>query len=285
MKTNAITLIESPRTAWQGLAKPVPVEIKADYLRLLFAAGFRQVDAVSFASGDADPVLALADPPKDVDVFGLVTDRKAADRAIATGAVTTLIVPYSVSPEFLRRSLNLSPEESMDALDAIGEASYKAGVGLAVSVAMAFGNPFGDAWDVDEVAAACELLVDSGIERIVLEDTTGQSTPEGIDTVFEAAQSALGEEAVLSLHLYTAPDTAAEKIRAAYEAGCRHFHSAIGGVGGAPFAMDAQASNLATEVLLEELARLGPELPKLEPLESLIKLSRGIGEKFGSAVQ
>src|ERR1700685_1965812 len=40
-------LIECPRDAWQGLPKPIPAEVKADYLRLLIAAGFRHIDAVS----------------------------------------------------------------------------------------------------------------------------------------------------------------------------------------------------------------------------------------------
>ena len=54
--TSSITIIECPRDAWQALAKPIPVEIKADYLRTLVAAGFTHIDAVSFVSPKAVPL-------------------------------------------------------------------------------------------------------------------------------------------------------------------------------------------------------------------------------------
>ncbi|MGC1363705.1 MAG: hydroxymethylglutaryl-CoA lyase, partial [Silvibacterium sp.] len=118
--TNAVKLIECPRDAWQGLPKIVPPELKADYLRVLIGAGFRHIDAVSFVSeaavpqmADSERVLALLDPPEDVEIIGIVVNKKGAERAIATGAVSTLGFPYSVSAEFLRRNQRQSPEESL----------------------------------------------------------------------------------------------------------------------------------------------------------------------------
>ncbi|RXS95772.1 hydroxymethylglutaryl-CoA lyase [Silvibacterium dinghuense] len=290
--SNQVKLIECPRDAWQGLPKPIPVEIKADYLKLLFAAGFKHVDAVSFVSpkavpqmADAEQVLAFAEAPRDVEIIGIVVNKKGAERAIATNAVTTLGFPYSISPEFLRRNQNQTPEESIDALDAVGEAAYKAGLGLAVYVSMAFGNPYGDTWDVGEVIAACELLADTGIEQISLADTVGLATPEQVGTLFAEVRTSLADEIELGVHLHARPEAAAEKVRAAYEAGCRRFDSVIGGIGGCPFAQDALVGNIATETVLAELARLGAELPKLEPLDSLIRVSQGIGQKFGTAAQ
>ncbi|MFT4111232.1 hydroxymethylglutaryl-CoA lyase [Silvibacterium sp.] len=291
-KNNKVKLVECPRDAWQGLPTQIPVEIKADYLRLLFAAGFKHVDAVSFVSpkavpqmADAEAVLAFADAPKDVEILGIVVNKKGADRAIATNAVTTIGFPYSISPEFLRRNQNQTPEESSDALDAVGEAAYKAGLGLSVYVSMAFGNPYGDPWDEDEVITACELLADSGIEQISLADTVGLATPEQVGSLIAAVQPVLGEGIELGVHLHARPETAAEKIRAAYEAGCRRFDSVLGGIGGCPFAQDTLVGNIATETLLAELTRLGAELPKLEPLDTLIRASQGIGQKFGTKVQ
>jgi hydroxymethylglutaryl-CoA lyase len=294
--SNRVNVIECPRDAWQGLPRTIPVEVKADYLRVLFAAGFKHVDAVSFVSPEAVPqmadseqVLALAgleeEAAKDVEIIGIVVNKKGAERAIATGAVTTLGFPYSISPEFLKRNQRQTPEESLEALDAVGEAAYKAGINVVTYLSMAFGNPYGDAWSVDEVIAACDLLVDSGIEQISLADTVGLASPEEIGTLVAAVLPTLESGVELGVHLHSRPDTAAARIAAAYEAGCRRFDTAIGGIGGCPFAQDALVGNVATEVALAELARLGAELPPLQPLESLIKLSKGIAEKFGSAVQ
>jgi hydroxymethylglutaryl-CoA lyase len=60
---------------------------------------------------------------------------------------------------------------------------------------------------------------------------------------------------------------------------------AIGGLGGCPFAQDALVGNVATEVAVAELKRLGAELPKLAPLDGLVAATRGIEEKFGAMRQ
>lgn len=119
MVTNEVKLIECPRDAWQGLPKVIPAEVKADYLRALIAAGFRHIDAVSFVSeaavpqmADSEQVLAFLNAPEGAEIIGIVVNKKGAERAIATGAVTTLGFPYSVSPEFLRRNQRQTPEES-----------------------------------------------------------------------------------------------------------------------------------------------------------------------------
>jgi hydroxymethylglutaryl-CoA lyase len=290
--SNRVKIIECPRDAWQGLARPIPVEIKADYLRLLFAAGFKHIDAVSFVSAaavpqmaDSEQVLAFADPPADVEIIAIVVNRKGAERAIAAGAVTTLGFPYSISPEFLKRNQHQTPEESLEILDAAGEAAYKAGLGVATYISMAFGNPYGDPWSTEEVIAACDLLVDSGIEQISLADTVGLASPEEVAALVSAVLPTLPAEVELGVHLHSRPETAAAKIAAGYAAGCRRFDMALGGAGGCPFAQDALVGNVATEIAIAELARLGAELPPLQPLDSLIAASKGIQEKFSAATQ
>src|ERR1700685_4218225 len=148
-----IKLIECPRDAWQGLPGRIPTGLKVEYLKALIAAGFRHIDAVSFVSpkavpqmADAEQVLAFTDPPDDVEIIGIVVNAKGAERAVATNAVATLGFPYSISPEFLRRNQNQSPEESLDALEAVGQAAFQAGLGVVVYISMAFGHPYNDPW-------------------------------------------------------------------------------------------------------------------------------------------
>jgi hydroxymethylglutaryl-CoA lyase len=290
--SNKVKIIECPRDAWQGLVKAIPAEIKADYLRTLFAAGFKHIDAASFVSSaavpqmaDSEQVLAFADPPDDVEIIGIVVNKKGAERAIATNAVTTLGFPYSVSPEFLQRNQRQTPEESVETLDAIGEAGYKAGLSMVAYISMAFGNPYNDPWSEDEVIAACDLLADSGIEQISLADTVGLATPDQVASLVSAVLPALPPGIELGVHLHARPDQAAAKIAAAYASGCRRFDMAIGGLGGCPFAQDVLVGNVPTEVAQAELARLGAELPEIAPLDSLILANRGIQDRFGSPAQ
>jgi len=286
-----VKVVECPRDGWQGLPKPMPAEVKADYLRTLIAAGFKHIDAVSFMSrsavpqmSDAELVLEYLDPPDDVEVLGTIVDAKGAERAIKTGSVQTLVFPYSIAPGFLARNQGQTPEEALDALEEAGTVAYKSGVDMAARVAMAFGNPFGDPWSIDEVVDGIDLLADTGVMQITLVDDVGLATPKQIADLFRDV-AAVHEELEIGLHLRSWTGTGPEKVRAAYEAGCRRFESAIGGVGSSPFVDDPLVVNMATEGLLAVLAGLGAELDPLRPLDGLVAASREIVKKFGARVQ
>jgi hydroxymethylglutaryl-CoA lyase len=289
--SDVIKLIECPRDAWQGLPKPIPAEVKADYLRTLIAAGFKHIDAVSFVSpkavpqmADSEQVLEFLDPSQDVEIIGIVVNEKGAQRAIATEMVHTLGFPYSISAEFLKRNQGQTPEESLDALEAIGQAAFKAGLGVVAYISMAFGNPYGDDWSIDEVIAACDLLADLGIEQISLADTVGLATPDEVARLVSAVLST-SDTLEIGVHLHARPEEVAAKVSAAYRAGCRRFDMALGGLGGCPFAQDSLVGNIATEIAVAELERLGAELPPLQPLDGLLLASQAIAGKFGPSQQ
>jgi hydroxymethylglutaryl-CoA lyase len=233
---------------------------------------------------DAELVLEYLDPPDDVEIIGIVVNAKGAERAAKTGAVQTLGFPYSISETFLQRNQSQTPEESIDALEEIGTLAYKSGMEVVAYLSMAFGNPYGDAWEIDEVVAACDLLVDLGVTRISLADTVGLATQQQVRDVLSDV-IAVHDGIKFGIHLHARPEDAAAKVRAAYEAGCRQFDAALGGFGGCPFAQDALVGNLATEVLLTELKALGAELPELRPLDGLVHASREIDRKYGVRVQ
>jgi hydroxymethylglutaryl-CoA lyase len=293
--TNAVKIIECPRDAWQGLPLTIPSEVKAEYLRTLVTAGFRHIDAVSFVSpkavpqmADSEPVLALADLPSltadELEIIGIVVNTKGAERAINSGGINTLGFPYSISPGFLERNQHQTPEEAIDALETVGSLAYKAGLNVVAYISMAFGNPYGDAWSVDEVVAACDLLADSGIETISLADTVGLATPELIEEVVSAVLAGT-DDIELGVHLHARPDQAAAKISAAYRAGCRRFDAAIGGLGGCPFAQDVLVGNVPTEIALEALGKLGATLPALGDLTPVLAANRAIAEKYAGVKQ
>ena len=287
-----VKIIECPRDAWQGLPKTIPSEIKADYLRTLVAAGFRHIDAVSFVSpkavpqmADSEQVLEYMDPPDDVEVIGIVVNPKGAERAIKTEAVATLGFPYSISQEFLRRNQNQTPEESLDALEAVGQAAFQAGLGVVAYISMAFGNPYGDPWGAEEVVAACDLLADSGITQISLADTVGMASADQVADTVGAVLESVNDRIEVGVHLHAAPADVAAKIRAAYRVGCRRFDMAIGGYGGCPFAQDALVGNIATELAIAELKRLGADLPPLASLDGLRSAAGEMERKYGPAIQ
>jgi hydroxymethylglutaryl-CoA lyase len=298
MTTN-LKIIECPRDAWQGLPLPIPAEVKADYLRALVTAGFRHLDAVSFVSAkaipqmaDSEQVLALADLPSliatptsdPLEVIGIVVNVKGVERAINSGDINTLGFPYSISPGFLERNQHQTPEEAVDTLETVGSLAYKAGLDVVAYISMAFGNPYGDPWSVEEVVAACDLLADSGIETISLADTVGLATPQLIEEVVAAVITNV-QSVEIGVHLHARPDEAAAKVAAAYRAGCRRFDSALGGLGGCPFAQDVLVGNLPTERVIEALAALGAALPPLADPAPVLSANRAIAEKYAGVKQ
>jgi hydroxymethylglutaryl-CoA lyase len=147
---------------------------------------------------------------------------------------------------------------------------------------MAFGNPYGDPWNIGEVVDAVELLEAEGVRTISLADTVGLAGPVQIRELFEAVKSKY-DYLEIGLHLHSRPDQAVEKVLAAYDAGCRRFDSALGGLGGCPFAQDALVGNIATEKVVEALKQRGAELPVLKPLDVLLRVTAEIGARYAAS--
>jgi len=284
--SESVKLIECPRDAWQGLKGQIPAELKTNYLQALISAGFKHIDAVSFVSpnavpqmADSEEVLKELDPPDDVEIIGIVVNEKGAQRAIATEAVRTLGFPYSISPTFLQNNQRQTLEDAIEELEKIEKKADEAGLETVVYISMAFGNPYGEDWSIDEVVEAVGLLELQEIRMISLADTVGVAPPEKIQEVVSAVISNYGYLEI-GVHLHSRPDQAAAKILAAYEAGCRRFDSAIGGLGGCPFAQDDLVGNIPTETLIEALRKHGAQLPVLKPLDALLRATAEIGARY-----
>jgi len=283
---NALKLIECPRDAWQGLKRQIPTELKARYLRALIAAGFKHIDAVSFVSpkavpqmADSEKVLERLDIPTDVEIIGVVVNERGAERAIASKRVTTLGYPYSISETFLRKNQNQTVAESYKALESIKTKADDTGLGIVVYISMAFGNPYSDPWDENELRRAVAKLLAIGIRSISLADTVGVA---GTDLIRRVVQSINNQHADYDIgaHLHSAPREAAAKVLAAYDAGCRRFDSALGGLGGCPFAQDALVGNIPTESVIAALQQRGMELPISKSLTNVLTMNSLIASDY-----
>ena len=289
-RADSIKLIECPRDAWQGLKGQIPSDIKRTYLQALISAGFKHLDAVSFVSpkavpqmADSEAVLEELDPPDDVEIIGIVVNEKGAQRAIETQAVKTLGFPYSISETFLRKNQKQSAEEALEELEKIQNRADAAGLDVVVYISMAFGNPYGDPWSIDEVIEAIALMEVDNLHMISLADTVGMAIPQQISDLVGAVMAKY-DYLEIGVHLHSRPEHAAESILAAYDAGCRRFDSALGGLGGCPFAQDALVGNIATEKVIEALPQRGAQLPPLKPLDTLLRATAEIGRRYTSSV-
>src|ERR1700682_1541107 len=285
----SVKLIECPRDAWQGLPRQIPTGRKVEYLRGLVAAGFRHIDAVSFVSPKAVPQMADSEEVLEqlgeldgVEIIGIVVNEKGAARAIATGSVKTLGYPCSISETFLRRNQNQSPEENQSVLKRIKEMADAARLAMIAYISMAFGNPYGDSWNEEKVVEAAQAIFSMGISAISLADTVGAAEPERIHRVVAAALRG-SPECEVGIHMHSTRAAASAKVLAAFEAGCRRFDSAIGGLGGCPFAQDVLVGNIPTEEVATVLEQRGLKLPIRDSLVHVTTMNRAIANEFSAA--
>src|SRR6202011_2482965 len=284
----SVKLIECPRDAWQGLQRQILTERKVEYLRGLISAGFRHIDAVSFVSpravpqmADSEQVLEQLGPMRDVEIIGIVVNEKGAERAIATGAVSTIGYPCSISETFLRRNQNQSPEENEATLKKIKDLADEAGLDMVAYISMAFGNPYGDPWSEEKVAQAARTIAGMGISSVSIADTVGLAGPELIHRVVAAGLRDCAA-CEIGVHLHSTRAGAMAKVLAAYNAGCRRFDAAIGGLGGCPFAQDDLVGNVPTEEVLRALKERGLKLPVAGRLSAVAAMNAAISDEFSA---
>jgi hydroxymethylglutaryl-CoA lyase len=268
MADSNITLVECPRDAWQGLSHAIPTEEKIKYLTSLVSLGFRHIDAVSFVSpkhvpqmADSEAVMAQLSEARTPsgeapEIIGIVVNEQGLERALATPGVTTIGYPYSISAYFRRANANMSRAESRALVEKLRRDTKAAGRKLVVYISMAFGNPYEEPWGPEIVEDTMVWLKDVGVRTVSLADTVGHASPTDVANLVRAGNACVaGVE--IGVHLHSRPEGAAEKVLAAYEAGCRRFDGALTGLGGCPFAGDELVGNIPTETILTTLAARG----------------------------
>ena len=296
-----VKLIECPRDAWQGLPGKIPAETKIAYHLALVEAGFRHIDAVSFVSpkhvpqiADSEEVMrglaaATSQMAGAPEIIGIVVNEKGLERALAASGVTTIGYPYSISAYFRRTNANMSREESRALVAKLQTATAAAKRNLVIYISMAFGNPYDEPWSADIVAHTLQWLKGAGVPCVSLADTVGTASPKEIGELYNAVRGE-AEGIELGVHLHSRREGAAEKILAAYEAGCRRFDSALGGMGGCPFAGDELVGNIPTEIVVETLAARGVDTGiDSARLSTVLEMTNQIramyGQPAGTAVQ
>ncbi|MFZ6761781.1 hydroxymethylglutaryl-CoA lyase [Pseudoroseomonas sp. WGS1072] len=260
--TDSVTISEvAPRDGLQSIGPFVPTERKIEMVRALHAAGLRRMEVGSFVSprhvpqmADTAEVLKAAKALPGLECTVLVPNRKGFDLAMAAGA-DRLGFFMSVTEAHNKANLNRSRAESLAELSELVREGAAVGVAMRFNLSCAFHCPFEG---VVPQAAALEMVgraaaLDPGME-IGIADTTGNAAPDQVAEVFRQALARHGNP--LAYHGHDTYGLGVANALAAFEAGCRVFDGAAGGLGGCPFAPGA-TGNTATEDLVWMFHRMG----------------------------
>tara|TARA_B110000967_G_scaffold42890_1_gene42964 strand:- start:5238 stop:6113 length:876 start_codon:yes stop_codon:yes gene_type:complete len=257
LMTPRLKIIECPRDAMQGIKTMIPTAQKVQYLQSLLRVGFDTIDFGSFVSPRAIPQMAdTAQVLAQLDLrntqsklLAIVANSRGAYAAASHKEIDFLGYPFSISENFQMRNTHKTITQSIDTLQEILNIAQAHNKRVVVYLSMAFGNPYGDPWNVDVVGEWTQRLNAMGVEILSLSDTIGSSTSDSISYLFSNLIPAY-PHIEFGAHLHTNPLHWHPKVEAAYIAGCRRFDGAIQGFGGCPMAKDELTGNMPTEKLL-----------------------------------
>jgi len=241
----------------QGIHKFIPTEFKVEYLDQLLKVGFDTIDIGSFVSPKAIPQMKdtaqvlkqinLSDKQSLLSV--IVANERGANDAVQFDEVDILGYPFSISETFQQRNTNSSIKESLKRVASIQNKCVNHDKSLLIYISMGFGNPYGDEWNVEICQKWVDELAAMGVKTMALSDTIGVATPDSIYYLFDNLIPPY-PDVEFGAHLHTHKHNWREKVKAAFDSGCKRFDGAIMGYGGCPMAKDDLTGNMPTENLV-----------------------------------
>jgi hydroxymethylglutaryl-CoA lyase len=289
-----VTLYEvGPRDGLQNEPGFVPTADKIALIDLLSDTGLTRIEATSFVSpkwvpqvADAAQVMAGIRRAPGVHYAALTPNLRGFEAALAAGA-DEVAVFASASETFSRRNINCSIAESLARFAPVAEAARAAGLPLRGYVSCVVACPYEGPIEPQAVAAVAEALLAAGCYEVSLGDTIGRGTPETVDRLLAYLTAAI-DPTRLAGHFHDTGGNALANVETALARGLRTFDSAIGGLGGCPYAPGAKG-NVSTVPLARMLAdhgwHTGLDLAALESAEEFMSSRIAAPPKRAEAAQ
>ncbi len=262
-----IKLVECPRDAMQGIRGFIPTEHKVELMKSLLHCGFDTLDCGSFVNPSAVPQMAdtadviehIGDLAQETgtELLVIAANERGAVRSSAFSAIKYIGFPFSVNETFQRRNTNCDRNNAFITLQKIHNIGQAAGKETVAYISMAFGNPYGEEYNTNEVIEWAHRIAGLGINTISLADTVGSANETDIAYLFSELSAKL-PHIEWGAHFHSLPGRWVSKVDAAYQNGCRRFDGALLGFGGCPFAKDHLTGNIPTE---EMVAWFNKKLP------------------------
>ena len=252
-----------PRDGFQSVrcAAPIASELKLEVIDKLIAAGVKHMEYTSFVSPKAIPQLADAQTVTEavmkkypgLDLFALVPNLRGAQNAYELGLRKVCYV-VSLSKSHNKANINRTHEQSLEAYQEI-RAAYP-DLEVVVDLATTFGCPFeGKYNDSQAVVNFLKDYADAGMTTCCLCDTIGIADPAQVKSVIGELKASY-PNLQLQVHFHDTRGLGMVNTMAAIESGVTEVQSALGGLGGCPFAPGA-SGNLSTEDMVWMLNEMG----------------------------
>ena len=252
-----------PRDGLQNEKAFIPTADKIQLIDRLSETGLDYIEVTSFVHpkwipqlADAVDVLKAIKRYKDVTYAALVPNAKGLERALEAN-IDEVSVFMSASEGHNRSNINKSIDETFPILKEVVDGALAAGKTVRGYISTAIACPYDGYTEPAQVVRVAEKLFNMGITEISLGDTIGVGVPTQVDALLtEMLRYYKADQ--LAMHFHDTRGTALANVVTSLTHGITKFDSAIGGLGGCPYAKGA-SGNVATEDLLYLLHEMGIE--------------------------
>ena len=277
-----VTLFEmGPRDGLQNEKQFVPTEQKIALVDRLSDCGFHKIEVTSFVSPKWVPQMADAQEVMEgiyrhpAVVYSVLTPNVKGYTAARKASADEVAIFGSASEGFSKKNINCSVAESIERFKPLLEKAHHDAMPVRGYVSCVTDCPYDGSIAPKKVAEVARQLFELGCYEISLGDTIGAGTPETIGAMLDAVLAVVPSDKVAG-HYHDTRGRALENIEVSLEKGLRTFDSAVGGLGGCPYAPGAKG-NVATEAVVDLMTAKGFETGiKREKLQEVVEFARGL---------
>lgn len=259
-----VTIFEmGPRDGLQNEKVFVPTAHKIELVDRLSTCGFRKIEVTSFVSPKWVPQMADAQDVMDgiyrhpAVVYSVLTPNVKGYTAARKASADEVAIFGSASEGFSKKNINCSVAESIERFKPLLEKAHHDEMPVRGYVSCVTDCPYDGPTPPEKVAEVAGALFELGCYEISLGDTIGAGTPETIGKMLDAVLDRVPADK-LAGHYHDTKARALQNISVSLEKGLRTFDSAIGGLGGCPYAPGAKG-NVATEAVVDLMESNGFE--------------------------
>ena len=272
------------RDGLQNIRGDLSIEDRLFIIEGLIEAGITNIQIASFVNPKKVPQMAFAedlasriDRTKGVEFSGLVFNQKGVERALNCG-LNKIETSISISERYSQKNLAMCVSDSLKNLKDIVAMAKKSSMNIRAGLQCVWGFEDNDSFDSLVVIERLKEIIEMGVKRISLCDTSGLASPKKISKLLDEVVS-LFSDIEISIHLHNTNGLGLVNLFTALDFGIKEIDTSLGGIGGSPFIKNSRG-NIATEDAVYLMESMGYDMGI--DIKKISKLSRDLEKKIGS---
>lgn len=249
------------RDGIQVVEKYVPIKDRVIIVNGLIDAGIKNIQIVSFVNprkvpqmSEAEDLISRLSSNNNIEYSALVFNRKGVERAINSG-INKIETSISLSESYNQKNLGLNNLEAIERLENVIRLGLENKLNIRAGLQCVWGTPDNREIDLDNITSNISLILNLGVDKISLCDTSGMATPDTISRLLEFIYNDF-PKVNICLHLHNTYGYGLKNLCCALQFGIKEIDTSLGGIGGTPYLKNSKG-NIATEDTVSMLEKMG----------------------------